>query len=134
MTDTIRLCKDCNTPIKLATGRRRDKQFCNEKCKNHYHNKIAYEEEQEVKRINIILKKNRTILKKMSLRKDHEEIQRERLLKEGFDFNYHTHYKFTFHKNYQYTFCYDYGYRVNNDKYEGEIYKVVKAFEEKEKR
>jgi len=119
-----RKCKYCDKPIDLLKGRR-DRQFCDERCKNAYHNKIAFEEEKEVKRINKILKRNREILKKMNARK---EVTKERLLKAGFDFTYFTHHKFTIHYHYQYTFCYDYGYRAVKP----ESYKVVKAFEEKE--
>lgn len=130
MNNTTKVCKDCGTEIDPKKGRR-DRLFCNEECKNSYHNKISFEDEKEAKRINKILKKNRDILKKMAARKDHETISKELLLKSGFDFTYYTHHKITFYKNYQYTFCYDYGYRVNTAKGE-EVYKVVKAFEEKE--
>ena len=126
MNPSTRKCKYCDQLIDLSKGRR-DRQFCDERCKNAYHNKIAFEEEKEAKRINKILKRNRDILKKIISRKDKNEITRERLLKAGFDFTYHTHHKFTIHNNYQYTFCYDYGYRP----VKAEIYKIVKAFEEK---
>ena len=122
-----RKCKYCEKLIDLSKGRR-DRQFCDEKCKNAYHNKIAFEEEKEAKRINKILKKNREILQKMTARKDKNKITKERLLKAGFDFTYYTHHKFTIHYNHQYTFCYDYGYRMIKP----ETYKVVKAFEERE--
>ncbi len=131
MNESTRLCKHCHKEINLSIGRR-DRQFCDEECKNRYHNRIAYEEEKEAKRINKILKKNRNILKKMSLRKEHEEISHERLLKEGFDFNYHTHFKITVHQKYEYTFCYDYGYRLNTSGRFKDVYKVVKAFEERQ--
>lgn len=131
MINTTRLCKNCRQPINLAKGRR-DRQFCDEQCKNGYHNKLAFEDEQESKRINKILKKNRDILKKMTTRKDHETISKELLLKSGFDFNYHTHHTNTIHMNYQYTFCYDYGYRPNLAAKKTDVYKVVKAFENKE--
>jgi len=131
MNDT-KPCKHCGKPINLAKGRR-DRQFCDELCKNAYHNKIAYEEEKEAKRINKILKKNRDILKKFSIRKDSDEIRKEQLLKAGFNFDYYTHHTTTFHKNYQYTFCYDYGYRtISAYKKEGVFYKVIRAFEGKE--
>ena len=127
MKPGTRKCKFCDKPIDLLKGRR-DRQFCDERCKNSYHNSIAFEEEKEAKRINKILKKNRDILQKMTARKDKNEITKERLLKAGFDFTYYTHHKFTIHYNYQYTFCYDYGYRPVKP----ESYKIVKAFEEKE--
>lgn len=130
MNTSARLCKFCEKEINLLIGRR-DRQFCDEECKNRFHNKIAYEEEREAKRINKILKKNRNILKKMSLRKDNEEISRERLLKEGFDFNYHTHHKISVHQKNEYTFCYDYGYRLSMSVKLTDLYKIVKAFNSK---
>ena len=66
----------------------------------------------------------------MAARKDADEISKERLLKEGFEFGYHTHFKNSKFKGYQYTFCFDYGYRIVDEK-KG-TYKVVKAFEYKE--
>jgi endogenous inhibitor of DNA gyrase (YacG/DUF329 family) len=129
-TDTRR-CKDCGKPIDLSKGRR-DRQFCDEICKNRYHNKVAFDESKEAKRINKILKKNRDVLKKLAARKDNGEIAKEKLLKDGFDFNYHTHHKNTLHYNHQYTFCYDYGYRPVKLKNKPDMYKIVRAFEEKE--
>jgi endogenous inhibitor of DNA gyrase (YacG/DUF329 family) len=126
--ETTRPCKDCGKLIDLSVGRR-DRQFCNETCKNRYHNKQAFEEEKEAKRIVKILKKNRGILKKMSVRKDSDQISKERLQKEGFSFDYHTHFKNTKFKGYQYTFCFDYGYRPTKEK---DHFKIVKAFEYKE--
>lgn len=131
MQKEVKLCKECGTPIDLSRGRR-DRLFCDEQCKNRHHNKMAYEEDRERKRINKILRKNRNILQKMAQRKDSHEISRERLLKAGFDFTYHTHPKKTWHYHYEYTFCYDYGYRPVIRKTQPDVYKVVKAFEEKE--
>jgi len=131
MERITRPCKDCGKPIDLSVGRR-DRQFCNETCKNRYHNKQAFEEAKEARRINKILKKNRDILKKMAARKDSGEIPREKLLRAGFDFNYYTHHKVTVHYNHQYTICYDYGYRAIKFKDKPEAYKIVKAFGEKE--
>lgn len=123
-----KLCLYCEKPINLRVGRK-DRRFCDEVCKNKYHNTKTWTEEQEIKRIQLLLKKNRRILKKMFARKDKDEISKERLLKEGFDFTYHTHFVYTKHKpNYQYTVCFDYAYR----QVEGDKYKIVKAFEPKE--
>jgi len=125
------ICKNCGRSIDLSVGRR-DRQFCNETCKNRYHNKQAFEDDKEAKRINKILKKNRDILKKLAERKDSGEIPKDKLLKAGFDFNYYTHHKQTAHYNYQYTICYDYGYRPITLRNKPDVYKIVKAFEDKE--
>ncbi len=129
---STRLCKDCGEPIDVTKGRR-DRIFCDYKCKNTYHNKQEYEEKVETERIKKILKNNRKTLKKMFARKDNDEIEKERLLKAGFEFDYHTHFKNTVNGNYTYTFCFDYGYRPVKDGYgKKDRFKVVKAFEEKE--
>jgi len=65
----------------------------------------------------------------MVSRKDADQIPKERLLKEGFEFDYHTHFKISKVKGYQYTFCFDYGYRPVEQK---DSFKIVKAFEYKD--
>ena len=89
MESEVRRCKNCDKPINLKAGRR-DRVFCDSGCKNTYHNTQIYNEQQEIKRIQLVLKKNRRILKKMISAKDHDQIPREKLLKEGFEFDYHT--------------------------------------------
>ena len=124
MDTATRLCKNCEKPINLSIGRS-DRLFCNESCKNQFHNKQTYLEEQEIKRIQLILKKNRRILKKMFSRKDRDEIPKEKLLKEGFEFDYHTHFVISKIKRNQFILCFDYGYRAVED----DRYKIVKAFD-----
>ena len=64
-------------------------------------------------------------MKKMISAKDHDQIPREKLLKEGFEFDYHTHQKLSKIKSNLFIFCFDYGYcQIENEKY-----KVVKAFD-----
>jgi hypothetical protein len=130
MDITAKSCLECGDPVGKG---RIDRKFCSVECKNKYHNKEAYAEKIETARIKKILNKNRKILKKMAARKDAEQIHKERLLKEGFEFDYHTHFKISKVKKYQYTFCFDYGYRELNGTYEKkDHYKVVKGFAEKE--
>ena len=127
METIVRLCKFCEKVINPRQGRK-DRKFCDEVCKNRFHNSQNYIEEQEIKRIQRILVKNRRALKKMFARVDKDIIDRERLLREGFDFDYHTHFVTTKIKRNQFTFCFDYGYReVDKD-----VFKVVKAFDYKE--
>ena len=42
--------------------------------------------------------------------RDRDEIPRDRLLKEGFDFAYHTHHVITKTKSNEFVFCFGYGY------------------------
>lgn len=128
-TEEAKLCLYCEKPIDIRVGRK-DRRFCDEVCKNKYHNTKTWNEEQEIKRIQLLLKKNRRILKKMFARKDKDEIDRERLLKEGFNFDFHTHFVYTKNKpHYQYIVVFDYAYRPLKEN--KEKFKVVKAFEPK---
>lgn len=123
-------CLECGEPVGKG---RIDRKFCSVECKNKHHNKEAFADKISTGRIKKILDKNRNILKKMASRKDAEQIPREMLLKAGFEFDYHTHFKISKVKGFQYTFCYDYGYRELNGTYEKkDHFKVVKAFTEKE--
>lgn len=127
MKTPAKKCKECGKKINPLKGRA-DRQYCNELCKNRYHNKRLNEDSVELKRIERILRKNHGILKRLFLRKDNDSIERERMLKDGFDFSYHTHRIITKIKKNEFIFCYGYGYRpVNENKY-----KIIKAFEYRE--
>lgn len=123
-------CLECGEPVGKG---RIDRKYCSVECKNKHHNKEAYAEKIETLRIKKILHTNRKILKKMAGRKDADQIPKEKLLKEGFEFEYHTHFVISKVKGYQYIFCFDYGYRELNGTYgKKDHFKVVKAFEYKE--
>ena len=111
------ICLQCEKPI---TRGRPDRKFCSEGCKNLYHNQNKIIESGEIKDILLILKRNRRILKKLfNPSKKEKLIDREVLLKEGFEFNYHTHFVITKTHNNQFIFCLDYGYReVETNKYQ----------------
>jgi len=133
MDVTAKPCLECSEPI----GRGRiDRKFCSVECKNKYHNKESFADKMSMDKVQKILDKNRKILKEMYGRKDNDEIEKERLEKAGFDFDFQTHFKKTMYGNYTYTFCFDYGYRVVKDGYgknaKTDRFKVVKAFKEKE--
>jgi hypothetical protein len=71
---------------------RSDKKFCSVKCKNYYHTNLRRVTELEVKEIDLILHRNRSILLeimgKITMQK---KIDRTILDKMKFNFNYHTH-------------------------------------------
>ena len=124
MKKTQRLCKFCEQIIDPNKGRA-DRKYCDERCKNAFHNARSMEENEELQRIELILKKNRRVLKKLFGKKDRDNMKRERLLKEGFDFDYHTHHVTSKIKKNEFIFCFDFGYcAVAN-----ESYKIVKGFE-----
>jgi len=121
MEEITRQCLQCEKPIKSG---RTDKKFCNEGCRSVYHNSKITSEPPEMRRINTVLKNNREILKALLAKKYEQIITHERLVKNGFNFDYLTHYVTSRFQNNKYTFCYDYGYRpVDNNKY-----KVIKSF------
>jgi lipocalin len=121
MTEQVLECLQCGKPLKSG---RIDKKFCNEGCRNAYHNAQKIADNTEIKNINQALKDNRKILKKILGDKPSETVSHEALLKSGFEFEYHTHYVMSHFQNNEYTFCYNYGYRL----LENNKYKVIKSF------
>ncbi len=122
MSTATAICLNCGEPI---TKGRSDKKFCNPGCKDAYYNAIKSEQQQEIGRIDTILKKNRRILKKL-FDPDKEEtiVHKDTLVRAGFDFKYHTHHYQSKRQSNEFLFCYDYGYRpVGND-----LYKIIKSF------
>lgn len=114
-------CHQCGKLIK--TGRA-DKKFCDAGCKDAYYNARKVLEHAEIKKTDLLLKRNRRILK--SFYKPGKEIlvSRIQLLKLGFEFDYHTHFVVTKLHQHTFIFCYDYGYReVEKDKFQ-----VIEAF------
>jgi len=128
MEATKKRCKNCGKILKPSKGRS-DRQYCDEKCKNQYHNAKNARENAELQRIELILRKNHRILKKMFLRKDKDTIPKERLLKEGFNFDYHTHHIIGKIKGNEFIFCHGYGYLPSPG---GNQYRIIKAFEHSE--
>ncbi|MBC6112410.1 hypothetical protein ACFOG5_10105 [Pedobacter fastidiosus] len=104
-----RLCLDCGKPVKGRT----DKKFCDDLCRNSYNNRLKSEDSLVVKRINLILKKNRNILAKFNP-EGKAKITRKKLFAAGFNLDYHTHIHQTSNGN-NYSFCYEYGYLILNE-------------------
>jgi hypothetical protein len=117
-----RLCLQCGKPILHA--RRRDKLFCNDECRDDYHNAVKFANSQEIKLIQAILRRNRSILKALLGDKPEVIVAREILLKKGFEFDYHTHHVISKTKRHEYVFTFNYGYWAMP----GEQHKVVKSF------
>lgn len=100
--------KNCVTCGKMIKGRA-DKKYCNEFCRNYYNNGRKARDF-ATREINHLLAKNRRILQALippgeSL----SRVSREKLLQEGFHFNYYTHVVST-NQGATYHFCYDFGY------------------------
>jgi len=116
---TVRNCLACNRSIKGRT----DKKFCDDSCRNNYNNQLNRDATPLVRNINNILRKNRRILVDLleGCEKPVKVIDKQKLLEEGFRFDYFTE-RYTNEKAEEYYYCYDYGYR----KLEGEKYMAVK--------
>jgi len=114
-------CLQCGKTLKSG---RIDKKFCNEGCRNQYHNAEKIVEHAEIKKINHVLRNNRKILKAILGDKPSEIVSHEFLLKKGFEFGYLTHYITTRIQSNEYIFIYNYGYRL----VEENKYKVIKSF------
>ncbi len=105
-------CQQCGKPVKG----RIDKRFCDDYCRNAYNNSIKTQVSKTVKTINATLLKNRKVLEAMlPPADDTAKTTRDRLLKQGFNFSYHTH-VYTTKTGKSYVYCYDYGYLpLDND-------------------
>ncbi|WP_028298288.1 hypothetical protein [Olivibacter sitiensis] len=99
-----RTCLDCGKPL---IGRA-DKKFCDDSCRSNYNNRLNNANNNYVKEVNAILKKNRKILEQANI-DGKTKIEREKLIKAGFNFQYFTNILET-EKGNRYFFCYEHGY------------------------
>lgn len=104
-----RVCLDCREIVKG----RSDKKFCDDQCRSNYNNRLKAEDNSFMRQVNTILKKNHSILQKLNP-EGKQKVNRDKLLKQGFDFNFHTHIYQT-QKGGTYHFCYEQGYLVLNE-------------------
>ena len=103
---------------------RLDRKFCSDGHKNEYNNAIKVKELEEIRKINIALKRNRRILKKLLGDSDDVLVTQKKLVSGGFDFDFSTHVIITKKKKNKFIFSYNYGYY---DTGYGK-YKIVKSF------
>ncbi|MCC6818015.1 MAG: hypothetical protein IT245_03880 [Bacteroidia bacterium] len=104
-----KVCLECSKPM---IGRR-DKKFCDDGCRNAYHNRLNSERPYSVRSVNSILSKNRRIISQILLKESNQLIPENKLIKMGFNFDYFT--SQTTKNNKVYKYCYEYAY-VNEDK------------------
>ena len=107
-----RVCLDCGAEVKGRT----DKKFCDDQCRSNFNNRLKTESEGFIKQINQILKKNRSVLEKLSP-EGKSKVHKSKLMQHNFDFNYFTNVYET-QKSQKYKFCYEFGYlELENDFY-----------------
>lgn len=92
---------------------RKDKLYCSDYCRSAYHNSTKSDESAYVRSINKILRKNRQILESLLL-SNKKKLAREKVLEEGFNFNYFTS-EYVTKSGKVYRYCYEYGYVLLND-------------------
>ncbi len=106
METTTRLCLTCGKPLKG----RLDKKFCDDACRNAFNNQQNSDQNNFVRNVNNILRKNRRLLEEQVPEgEEMKKMQREKLALAGFNFKYHTH-QYQNQKGQIYFFSYEYGY------------------------
>jgi hypothetical protein len=73
-------CWNCGSPLKG----RPDKKFCHIGCKNEHYNRLQRQERAEINRIDLILKRNRRVLKRCLGAGSSRVVSKLRLLQAGF--------------------------------------------------
>lgn len=95
---------------------RTDKKFCDDRCRNNFHNRKKAQESPYVRQVNKALRRNRKILQSMIEGKGNLCRQtRDRLMAEGFLFQHCTEIRPRADGRTSY-FCYEFGYLPVNDK------------------
>lgn len=104
MKEEKRVCPECGEPI---IGRI-DKVFCSDACRNLYHNREHGDVNNYIRRVNRIIKKNRSIMAELNP-DGKTKVHRNQLANRSFDFKHFTSI-YTTKKGTVYYFCYEYGY------------------------
>lgn len=105
----------CNNCDKELVGRT-DKKFCDAYCKSAFHYKKTLDEKPSFyNKVNNQLRKNRKILKKFN-KAGKSTVRAERLLAEGFNPNFFTHY-WKNSRNQVYLFVFEFGFLKLTDNY-----------------
>lgn len=103
-------CLNCNHTLHGRT----DKKFCNDNCRNTFHNKTKRTENNLIRNIKAILHGNRRILSEILGDKSTCTVHRAELVSKGFHFEFitqiHTH-----KQGSVIHFCYEYGYKPINE-------------------
>lgn len=100
-------CQECG---EVVLGRV-DKKFCSDNCRSSYNNKRRIINQTNVKKVNMILVRNRSILYDLSIRfKEDTLVTTFQLKMMGFDFAFFTH-QTTDRRGKPMFYCYDFGYQ-----------------------
>lgn len=113
INNTTRKCLNCGKEVKG----RKDKKFCNDGCRNTFHNDLTSPTRDQMNPVINILKRNRTILFDFLNKGNVNDITREQLEEAGYELPYCTEYHL---RNDRYFFfCFDVGLsQVNTNFYQ----------------
>lgn len=100
-----KVCMHCSKPIQG----RADKKFCDNQCRNEYNNTQNSTSNNYIRKVNRIIKKNRSILAELCPTDKSIKVTKKELSKLGFSFEYFTN-TYTTKAEKTYHFCYEYGY------------------------
>lgn len=98
------LCKACEQKL---VGRS-DKKFCSDYCRNAYHGEKNRDQNNYMRNVNNILRRNRSILFEL-IELDKEIVEKEELRLRGFNFKFYTN-SWQVNKTENYYFIYECGF------------------------
>lgn len=114
-----RYCQCC---AQVLHGRL-DKKFCDDGCRNNYNNQQNSVQNKEIRTINRVLKRNRTILLKLlEIGNKSTKVDREFLWEEGYNFRYMTQQGID-PNGQSFQICYDVGLISEHNR----VYLIVRA-------
>lgn len=102
----MQTCLECGDKI---IGRA-DKKFCNDACRNAYNNKQNKDSTNRMRNVNNKLRKNYRILSALQFSEGKTQTTSDKLVVEGFDFDYFTNFK-VYKNGAKYRFVYNIGYK-----------------------
>ncbi|MFZ1703512.1 MAG: hypothetical protein WAT79_04150 [Saprospiraceae bacterium] len=111
LTSSTSSCPECGDKL---IGRR-DKKFCSDQCRTANHNKYNGDQNNFMRNINNILRKNRRILQSKIVGRS-SKTKKVDLIDEGFKFSYFTN-EYVTKTGKVYRFCYEYGYVTLDNNY-----------------
>jgi hypothetical protein len=103
-------CLRCKRELKGRT----DKKFCNDDCRSTYHNDKNYELDTTMRKITRILRQNRRILRELLKQTIEAVVEKDDLLSNGFQKDYHTQVKVN-RDGHRIYYCFEYGYHMIHD-------------------
>lgn len=103
-------CQYCHHEVKG----RSDKKFCNESCRNAFYNEGNKQQNNLMRNITNILRKNRRIIRDLLGDNSLANVHKDDLLNNGFRKEYHTHVLVSKQGNRIYC-CFEYGFRAMPD-------------------